>query len=179
MQIRQRKVFRMVAALFAVGDVAWRIFSDVRPIDWLVVGVDALVLLVILCEWGVGEYRLRNERRERRRLAAIVAELSGFIDKGHKLTMDIPSPTDPGALRVWRDKAKTWREETNVFLLSRSSRASAAFQLVLHTGIHARVVETASGGSFSIDGPIRHSYERLMTELDNLRGISEKPEAYF
>jgi hypothetical protein len=49
---------------------------------------------------------------------------------------------------------------------------------MLGTGVMARVVDTPSG-AFSIDGPLRHQYEKLMNQLGNLRGIAEKPEAYF
>jgi len=96
----------------------------------------------------------------------------------HRIGLELPLPDSPEGIKSLRSRAQAWSEETSRFLLEHSPRAATAFQHMLGTGVMARVVDTPSG-AFSIDGPLRHQYEKLMNQLGNLRGIAEKPEAYF
>lgn len=169
----------MFAAVFAMGDIVRRLFAGARPIDWLVIGIDALVLIVIACEWGIGELRLRADRKERKRIAAIVADLSGLMDKGQKVRDEVASPDQPEQIPVWQTRAETWSQETDKFLSDRSPRASAAFRLIVGSGMMGQIVRTSSGKTLFLDHHLRYSYEGLVGQLHNLRGIMEKPEAYF
>jgi hypothetical protein len=169
----------MLTLTFAMGDIIWRMFGDARPIDWLVVAVDALVLLVILGEWGVSEFRLRRDRKRRTHLAEVVKAISGLLQKGEKVREELPAPAESEEIKVWQAQAQTWTDETDGFLLERSSGASTAFRLILGTGDMSQIVQTSSGRTFSIDNRLRPSYERLVAQLHNLRSIMEKPDVYF
>lgn len=183
---QRRRVFHLVAGAFAVTDLlrrTWGMINDgARPIDWLVVIVDFLVLIVIL--WFEG-----GERRHKRNMRKRIASLSPFMERGQALQRAIPNPLDdstPDAkaekVKQWIDSVSDWDRETRDFLEQCSPRAAAAFGLIAETSqlANPQYVYTESGSSFPISGDLqRESYQRLVAHLKNLRSITEKPEAYF
>lgn len=75
---------------------------------------------------------------------------------------------------------KAWGDEVNGFLVTYSGQASASFLLVHDSTSADSLVFTQSGdGFFYLASPIREHYQRLLTQLNNLRHIIEKPEVYF
>ena len=80
---------------------------------------------------------------------------------------------------LWLVEADKWATEAGEFLAGHSPTASVAFRLTPGTGTMALVVQNSEGATFTIDGRQRHAYQRLVSRLENLRGIIEKPEVYF
>ena len=170
---------------------SWAMISDgARPIDWLVVIVDFLVLVAILWFEGIGEWRHHKERKRRSNVERIVATLCGFMDKGQKIQREVPQPKPSlhptyievtGEIKEWENTVGIWNGEVHEFLQKCSARAAASFVLIAGTNQPAnpQIVYMEPGGSFPIEGSQRESYQKLVVQLSNLRSIIEKPEAYF
>ena len=166
-----------------MGNTIRHMFEGVRPFDWLMLVIEILVLLAILYFEGVGEWRYRKMRK---RVAALVP----FMDRGQELQHSVPEPSHPThpsysaaakQIEEWMNSIDVWGKETRQFLEQYSPRAARVFENIAETGILAnpQTVHTESGRSFPIEGPQRESYLRLVAQLNNLRSIMEKPEAYF
>jgi hypothetical protein len=155
-------------------------FEGTRAIDWVMLGVEVLVVLLISYEVFVGEMRHRRERRMRLTVSNIVLELSRLMDKGRRLQSSVPDPgiMNPQVVKPWKDSVDAWTEETNTFLVSHSSRASSAFMLVTDAGNMDSVV-TSGGRQFALTGEFREFYQQFVVRLANLRRILEQAEAYF
>jgi hypothetical protein len=155
-------------------------FEGTRPIDWLMLVIEALVLLLILYEVIVGDIRHRRERQSRLAISKRVSELSWLMDKGQRIQTCVPDPqiTNWQLVKPWIDSVQAWKEETNTFLAARSPRASSAFMLITDAGNMDSVVHF-SGRQFALTGEVREFYQRLVIQLANLRRIMEQPDAYF
>lgn len=179
---RGRLVTLAAISLLVTGNTIRRmLFLGIKPFDWLMLAVDVLVLGLILYEVIAGEWRHSRDRKLQRRRADVVTTLSGFMEKGQKLLTRVPCPELAKKLEVdlWQVEAQSWSKEVGEFLSGISPRALTAFRIIPGTGVMAQGVYAESGASFMIDGPLRHSHQRLVSHLENLRGITEKPEAYF
>ena len=172
---RRRRVFHLVAGTFAMIDIlrrSWNMITDgARPIDWLVVIVDFLVLLAILI-FEIREIRRERrhdrEQRDRRRLVdERVAALRDAMSKGQSLRLCIPGSGDP-RVAEWAQAVNKWGEETRVLLKSFSAHAETAFLLPMSVSPY---ITGSEGAVFE--------YISLMSRLDNLKGIIEKPDMYF
>ena len=158
-------------------------FSEVRPFDWLMLIIEVLVLLLILYEVIANAVHAYKGRKRELALSLIVTSLTEFMEKGRNLQLGTPDPSmsSPDEVSTWIDSVKLWAKDTNDFITRHSLRATVSFALIEGTGVMAnpQVVYTESGYSFPIEGPQRESYQRLVVQLNNLRSIIEKPEAYF
>jgi hypothetical protein len=174
---------RLLAAivLLITGNTIRHMFSGTKPFDWLMLVVEVLVLLLIAYEVFVGVYRHRRKRERKQHIGEITAALSGFMDKGKALQGSVPCQEIAWELQadLWMANTDRWATETGAFLDGHSSTASAAFRLTPGTGTTALVIQNSEGATFTIDGRHRHAYQRLVSRLENLRGIIEKPEVYF
>jgi len=191
---QRRSVFHLIAGAFAMTDIlrrSWAMISDgAKPIDWLILIVDVLVLMAILGFEGVGEFRYRKERKRRSNVERIVGSLCGFMDKGQKIQREVPKPKpsfDPTydaitrKIEEWENTVSIWSGEVHGFLQECSAREATSFILIAGTNQPAnpQIVCMESGRSFPIEGSQRESYQKLAAQLSNLRSIIEKPEAYF
>ncbi len=159
------------------------LFDSYGPLDRL---LEIGVFVLIAYEVTVGILTRRKEHKRRLFLAGILADLSNFMEKGQKVQQAIPRPiSDPTTDATWKnitdwmDSVRTWNEETSTFLVHHSPRAYAAFSLVVGAKHADSVVYMQSGDSFPITGQFRECYQKLLVQLDNLRQIMGKPEAYF
>jgi hypothetical protein len=156
-------------------------FEGVRPFDWLMLIIEALVLLLILYEVVAEATRRRTERQRSVFIARQVLALSRLMDHGQSLQSTVPEPqitSDYQIIQRWMDSVTKWTEGTNGFLVSQSSVASAAFLLVTDASAADNLVHRA-GRSFLVGGELGRFYQRLVMQLANLRRIIERPEAYF
>jgi hypothetical protein len=157
-------------------------FEGVKPFDWLMLGIETAVLLLILYEVVVGIVRHRGAIRRQRKLKQIATSLSQFMDTGRELLRSVPDPSkeESEVLRLWMVNTNAWGVRANDFLAACSQQASGAFLLVHDSSSADSVVFTPSGDEFFyLASPIREHYQRLLTQLNNLRQIIEKPEVYF
>jgi hypothetical protein len=147
------------------------LFEDVRPFDWLMLVVEVAVLLAILIFEVRAICRERHhdrEQRDRRILVAQrVAALRDAMSKGQKLRLCTPGSGDPH-VEEWAQAVTNWGEETRVLLESFSAHAGAVFVTQMSSSPHI----TGSEGAL-------FEYISLISRLDNLRGIIEKPDVYF
>lgn len=156
-------------------------FGGTRPIDWLILAVDALVLLVIVYDTLADALRRRRERKKQSMLNERVVPLSRLMDRGRRIQSIVPDPSitsEPRIIQNWVDSVGQWTEETNGILVANSAAASAAFLLTAH----AEQMDTAvySGGrQFFLTGAVKQPYQQLVVKLENLRRIIGRPEAYF
>jgi len=145
-------------------------------------GIETAVLLLILYEVIIGIAHHRVTTRRRNQLRQIVTSLSQFTDEGLGLQRSVPDTAkeEPEVLQSWMVNTKVWGDRVNEFLTARSRQASAAFLLVHDLSSADSVVFTVSGDDvFYLASPIREHYQRLLTQLNNVRQIIEKPEVYF
>jgi len=93
-------------------------------------------------------------------------------------TFPVFATNEEDEIADWILKAKDWSEDTNAYLARYSGRASASFSLVVTSTAADSVVHTPTS-SFPVTGRLREHYQKLLVQLDNLRRIMEKPDAYF
>lgn len=172
-----------VAAIntLAMCHTIMRLFEDARPIDVVTLVVEVLVFALILFEVGNGIYHRRKDRQRRLLINARVLELSRMADKGGRIRSIVPDPSitsDYQILARWMNTANEWIKETDAFLSRYSAHASAAFLLIADAGTVDNVVYSG-GRQFVLLGEIRECYQRLVVHLENLRRITEIPDAYF
>ena len=174
---RRRRVFHLVAGAFAVTDImhrAWFMVTDgARPIDWIIVVVDFLVLVAILIfelpEWG-------HKRKTRRLLNAVF----DFVQRGQKLQALSPQgtygpegPHGPQFTPAWINLVKQWNQEAVDFMETCSPQARWAFLSDTTDGAaHAQQ-------AMSVPPEAKWLYRTMLTRLDNLQRIAEKPDVYF
>ena len=156
-------------------------FEGVKPFDWLMLGIETAVLPLILYEVIVGIARHRGATRRQSELNKIVTSLCQFTDEGLELQRRVPDTAkeETRVLRSWMTNTKAWGDKASEFLATHSQQASAAFLLVHDLSSSDLVVFAPSGDVFYLASPLREHYQRLLTQLNNLRQIIEKPEVYF
>jgi len=156
-------------------------FEGVKPFDWLMLGIETAVLLLILYEVIVGVVRHCAATHRQKELKQIVTSLSQLMDEGLRLHKSVPDTAkeETAVLQLWMTNTKAWGDKTSAFLASRSQQASGAFLLVHDSSSADSIVFTPSGEFFYVASPVREHYQRLLTQLNNLRHITEKPEVYF
>jgi hypothetical protein len=142
-------------------------FIGVRPFDWLMLVVEILVLALIAYEIAITLWRKHvvNVR---------VARLFQQMSKGQELQKSAPHSLNTDSRMVagrWVQSAREWSRETESLLASYSAQATAAF-----------VLDTSGEMPpwyASIESSAQNQYSTLVVQLDNLRGIMEKPDVYF
>jgi hypothetical protein len=156
-------------------------FDGVKPFDWLMLGIETAVLLLILYEVIASVARHHGATRRQKKLGQIITSLCQFTDEGLKLQRSVPDTAkeETEVLQSWMINTKAWGDKTGEFLAARSQQASAAFLLVHDLSSSDSVVFAPSGDVFYLASPLREHYQRLLTQLNNLRQIIEKPEVYF
>jgi hypothetical protein len=157
-------------------------FEGVKPFDWIMLGIEAAVLLLILYEVIIDIVRHHQATCRRKGLNQIVTSLSQLMDEGLRLQRSVPDTAEQEfeVLQRWMMDTSAWADKASDFLAARSRRASAAFLLVHDSSSADSVVFTSSGDQlFYLASPLREHYQRLLTQLDNIRQIIEKSEVYF
>jgi hypothetical protein len=176
----RRNTYAAITLLFMAITIKHMITEGIRPFDWVMLVIEALVLLLILYEVIVGEIRHRRETARGAFLTERVAELSKLHSKGHRIQTTVLDPmiNNPQILQPWIDSAEAWGKETDAILRKYSQRASRTFLLVTDAGQIDTVV-TAHGRHFMVSGAIGGVYQRLVLQLENLNRIIENPALYF
>lgn len=148
-------------------DTLRRMLGDSRPIDQLMLGIEFLVLLLIAYEVGMGIKDRWTEKRRKNLVEKRVGEMRNAIVKGQAIQTAAPKSMDASVAK-WASDVDTWEIETRKLLQSYSAQAETAFMIDV----------PFNPNSFgSIGEPFR--YGKLVSRLQNLRGIIEKSEVYF
>jgi hypothetical protein len=146
-------------------DTFWRITRGAKPVDYVVIVIELLVLLVILLE-GVAHfihwYRIK---RRKRRLRPVLAEGQSFQQAGPSIMQG----QDNALMQKWMADVTKWIVATEALLDRYSPEASASFS---HDeqglGLRHRPI------LFSPEG----HYSHLTQRLNNLRNIIENADEY-
>ncbi len=164
----------------ALANTIRHMIEQTRWIDWLMLVIEAAVLLLIAYEVGVNWYRHSAEVKQQKLRNTIVAKLSDFMFKGQSIRDSVPAPHQTGDnITQWIGRTDEWRSEVSQYLSKVSSRAGAAFSLVIASQSDGRILHNSGEGTFYVAGLLANAYVPLVSYLNNLRGIIEKPEAYF
>jgi hypothetical protein len=109
-----------------------------------------------------------------------VSALSIFMDKGLRIQEIVPDPqvtSDFSIIQRWMADVRAWTDETNTLLRTLSPQASAAFMLITAAEKMSTFV-VSSGRGFYLMGDVRECYQKMVVQLENLRRIIERPDAY-
>jgi hypothetical protein len=148
-------------------------FEGARPLDWLMLVVEALVLALIA-------YEIVSPRWHRRKIRRLLNVAFDFVQRGQKLQAISPQgiygpegPHGPQFVPAWIEKVKTWNQEALDFMERCSPQARASF-----------LSDTSSGAahtqqSLMVPPEAQWWYRTMLTRLDNLQRIAENPDVYF
>jgi hypothetical protein len=176
--IEKYRPFFAATTLIFMAYTLHNIFEGSRPIDWLMLVIEGLVLLLILYETVSGGVRRRREKKMRSFLDARSVELSKIKDGGERLKSIVPRVnfTSTEVLRPWIESVEVWTKRTEEALSRYSNYASLEF---MRTEKAVALGLSAFDDAFSVDGRPLEQYESLVIRLKNLERILERPEAYF
>jgi len=140
-----------------------RLFNEARPIDWLIVAVDLLVLLWITAADIVKIPHWRRSRRARKRIVAFVAE-------GESIEEARPTAVaSDDEANAWIERVKSWTVGVHSYLAKHALQAVTVFG-------HAEPQPQAG----SAVHPLAAKWlSDLDARLSALRSIMEKPNLYF
>jgi hypothetical protein len=178
---RTRLLIYTAITLFAMCNTIRRMFEGVKPFDWLMLGIETAVLLLILYEVIVGVMRHREAEKRRKQLAKVTQILSDFMFEGQSIQGETPNPHTGGDVTRWVSLVTEWHIKVAQYLSSISSRAESAFSLIINAEQAGSHILHQPGDSvgFYVTGHEGTHYRKLMAYLQNLRGIIEKLDAYF
>jgi hypothetical protein len=177
---RLRRLACLAITLLFMANTLHHMFEGIRPFDWLMLVIEVLVLIVIIFAEIAGWMRRRKESRRHSFLNAKSLELSKMMDTGQRLMSIVPDPAfaSPQAFMFWVQTAADWTDQVSKIMSPHSSRAVADFMLATNSQ-HIDAMVSAHGRNFALSGEIWETYWRLVTRLENLRRIVERPETYF
>ena len=140
-----------------------RVFDEARPIDWLIVVIDFIVLF-----WIATANIIKVPRRWKSRSA--IKRITAFLADGEGLQSSRPTThsSDDDA-NAWIEAVKKWTNEVQLFLAKTAVRALIVFEQH-RTGprIETDVHLLAEDYFFELDARLR-----------TLRSILEKMDVYF
>jgi hypothetical protein len=155
-------------------------FQGVKPFDWLMLGIEGLVLLVIVYEVIADARRRRADAKHRAFIDGKVSSLLQLADNGRRLQSCVPDCTitsDHRRIHQWMADVETWTEQTNS-TLSGSLKATEHFMKLADTDKVSTWVDVSGRGFYVIDEPAT-PYRGLIVRLEALSRIVSTPEAYF
>ena len=175
MAYKRRHVLNLCAAIFVTMNAIYHVWHMVvdgaRPVDWISLTVEILVLAAIL--W----FEL-PEWRHKRRAAKQAKLVAPFVARGEALRSTAHHSSTHDSMK-WMGDARKWGVETQDFLAKQSPRAASAFRHTAHLRETDRAVITEFGDMQPVSGLFGDAYQLLQARLDNLQKITENPEAYF
>jgi hypothetical protein len=147
--------------------------EGVRPFDWLMLVIEAAVLLLIAWEIGRDIWRKRKVR-------SLLNTAFDFVQRGQKLQALSPQgtygpegPHGPQFTPAWINLVKTWNQEVVNFMETCSPQARWSF-----------LNDTSDGAAhahqaLAVPPEAQWWYRTMLTRLDNLQKIAENPDVYF
>jgi hypothetical protein len=158
----RRRVLYLSVVLLIMLETLKR-FSDSTAYSISMWIMEFFVLLLIGYEVGSG---ILYSRKKRERIAGIF----GLMSAGYALQRRSPNRNaDQSTIDEWISSVNDWIKGTSELLHGYSAQAEAAFLLGTRHDASYPGVAFAAEQYFGL----------LITRLDNLQGIMEKPEVYF
>jgi hypothetical protein len=138
-----------------------RLFSEARPIDWLIIAIDLLVLL-----WIAADVVKIPQRWKRR---AAINHIASLLADGERLLGARPTPQSSNdEATAWVESVKGWIVSVHSVLAENAMRALAVFG-------HWPV---ASQSEIQVHSLAEPWFLELDARLSALRSISDTPELY-
>jgi hypothetical protein len=165
-----------------MGNTVAHMFTEVRPFDWLMFAIEVAIVILILYEIIADARRRRVDTKHKLFVDTQALALSKLLRRGELLQETVPNTfilTDTRIEPQWIAQVQAWIGETDVFVTSKSAKASADFMLV--SSAEAEKVSiwiTSSAQGFFVRGEAVNHYRKLVIHLDNLRRIISRLEAY-
>jgi hypothetical protein len=148
-------------------------FAGVKPFDWLMLGIEAAVFLLILWE-------ILRDIWHKRKIRSLLNTAFDFVQRGQKLQAISPQGLygpeglhRPQFPEEWAKHVKAWNQEAVDFMEKCSPQARASF-----------LNDTSNGAAHSeqvskLPPEAQWWFRTLLTRLDNLQRIAENPDVYF
>ena len=158
---------REATQLIMIEPIAKHLFSDsYGAFDrFLEIGV----FLLIAYEVGVGIWRGYREHQRTVTIEERVAKLRFALAQGQKILSQSPRGAQTN-VDLWAKEAAEWIGATCALLVSYSPQAETAF---------AQEVDAGQILNYPYYTRCPNEHHALLTRLNNLKGIIEKPEIYF
>jgi hypothetical protein len=177
----QRLIAYAAVTILALCNTLRRfMFEGVKPFDWLMLGIEAAVLLFVGYEVGVTITHQIKGVRYRRKLRGIAADLRGFLTSGNLIRQEVPSWLDGvhGHGIAWAESVQSWIANAEKYLAEQSpDRALVEFRhIAVFTQEQRRHMDEQGR---TISGSLGVIYQQLTTRLDNLHQIALRCEDYF
>jgi hypothetical protein len=166
--MRRRRKFYLAGGIVAMSDLLHRVWNMVtdgaRPIDWIIVAVDFLVLVAILwLEFPEWLHKRKVQRRKRK--------LFECWATGQTLQTSVPVRYGPENMASWLLSFRNWNNETHILLRNYSPEAAIAF-------FHETTRDAPPDSYHDVADQARESYRRLLIRLNNLKTIMENADGY-
>ena len=153
---------RAAIALSFMFDVLRRLLADTRPVDWIIIVIELLVLALIAYEVG---YDVRHRVVVKRRVRTVLELLAAGINLREQA-----GSLAIGDIEQWKQSVTNWTNESHKVLTGCSPQAGLKFGF-----LQARNASSYLGIAKDIQG----HYGTLSARLDTLREIAENPHGYF
>lgn len=144
-------------------------FSEVRPFDWIMLAVEALVLGLIAFEILVGIVERKGTRKRKLLIQQRMGELFALMSDGQGILRKAPSVQQFTEADRWAKSVDSWIAKVEIQLTVYSSEAVVAFAQAVKMDV--RIPHVAPG--------VEPHYRILLEKLENLRNITEKAEVYY
>ena len=135
---------------------------SIRPFDWVMLVVEALVLVLIAAEIGPSLVQKMRAKKRQKVLFSLLVKGQGILNRA-------PSPFDANPVHLWGVTVDQWSAEVTAVLAGYSEHAVASFNHQPQVGAPYHHIAT---GAWS-------HYGKLTARVENLRNIIEKPEIYY
>jgi hypothetical protein len=146
-------------------------FEGARAIDWVMLVIEALVLILIAYEVVIAHLDRRGARMRKQATDRRSEAIRELVSKGHVLLASAPRFGENDMIVAkWKDSLRDWNVEVQTLLKSYSSQALASY--------NQGIPKSASFPGLAA-GNVQGDYSFLLMRLDNLQNIMEKPDVYY
>jgi len=136
--------------------------EGIRPIDWVMLVVEVLVLAPIAVEIAPAlVHKIKAKKRQK--------VLFSLLVKGQSILNRAPNAFEQTPVHAWGLSVDQWSKEVTAVLAGYSEHAVALFNHQSQVGMPFHHIAT---------GAWPH-YGKLSAQVENLRSIIEKPEIYY
>jgi hypothetical protein len=160
---RRKGCSKLTSLIEFASGMLRRVFDEARPIDWLIVVIDFIVLF-----WIAAANFIKVPYRWKRH--CVIKRITAFLADGEGLHGSRPTThsSDDDA-NAWIEAVKNWINEVQLFLAKNAVQALIVFeQHRVEPRTETEVHPLAEGYFFELDARLR-----------TLRSILEKMDVYF
>ena len=164
------------------GYTLWRIMTEpIRPFDWWMLAIEALVLLFVGYEVSVTIVHQIQGKIRSKRLREIEKSLRSFLSSGIAIKNKVSRWTTTSTYdEEWVQSIKSWCIDVENYLdRQNSENAANEFRHVALLSQDQRQHLDDHGSIFHISGHMGDMFQLLSVRLENLHRIAQHCEDYF